>query len=321
MIKDNKVIVESEECLKSRGIRNTVRAVIKNDDKVLMLYSEECNDYTFPGGGVLKDESFYNGLKRELKEEIGAISIDVIRVYYDTVEYKYALNGKYIYKQNSRYYLCKVNKFGVKNLTSKEIKNKLMTKWVFPEEALEHNKSVLNDNLHCKRGMKTALVRANHILEKIILEKEEMNMRKFEIIKEYLNKDIKIPTRQTAKSAGYDIETAIDFVINPGEVKLIPTGLKVTMPEDEALFIFPRSSLGFKKHINLANSIGVIDADYYNNADNEGHIQVPLHNFGNEVQEFKKGERIVQGIFIKYEKAIEQKVTSSRKGGFGSSNK
>lgn len=145
-------------------------------------------------------------------------------------------------------------------------------------------------------------------------------MRRFEVIQSYLDKDIKIPERATKYSAGYDLASAEDITINPGEIKLVPTGLKADMPEDEALFVYPRSSLGIKRRLTMSNNVGVVDKDYYNNAENEGHIMIPIYNFGTEVQMIKKGERIAQGIFQKYGITDNDSAKNLRKGGFGSSN-
>lgn len=145
-------------------------------------------------------------------------------------------------------------------------------------------------------------------------------MRRFEVIQSYLDKDIKIPERATKYSAGYDLASAEDITINPGEIKLVPTGLKADMPEDEALFVYPRSSLGIKRRLTMSNNVGVVDKDYYNNAENEGHIMIPIYNFGTEVQVIKKGERIAQGIFQKYGITDNDSAKNLRKGGFGSSN-
>lgn len=313
-----KTIIEDEECLSAKGRRICLRGVIKNDDKVLLLYSKEFNDYTFPGGGKFKDESFFAALKRELREEIGAVKIDIIREFADVNEYKYSFYKHSKYIQFSRYYLVNVLKFGNTEFTKKEIESGLQTCWIDPKVALIHNQLVLKDDKHQKKGLKTSLLRANYILGLIIKEKEEMEMRKFEIVTKYKDMDIKIPQRQTIKSAGYDIESANNYTIEPGQTVMIETGIKALMPADEALFIYPRSSLSVKKNIFLANSVGVIDSDYYNNEKNEGHILVPLHNFGNTKQEIIKGERIVQGIFMKYEKASGQVLNNTRTGGFGS---
>ena len=147
-------------------------------------------------------------------------------------------------------------------------------------------------------------------------------MRKFEIVSKYINENINIPKRATNGSAGYDIEAAEDMVINPGETVMVPTGLKVSIETDEVLFIFNRSSMGAKRQLMLPNGVGVIDSDYYDNPTNEGAISVLLYNFGRYPQEIKKGERIAQGIFMKYlTTADDQKSDKIRSGGFGSSGK
>ncbi|MGE4321236.1 MAG: dUTP diphosphatase [Acholeplasmataceae bacterium] len=145
-------------------------------------------------------------------------------------------------------------------------------------------------------------------------------MRKFEVVSKYQEQGVQIPKRQTEHSAGYDLASIEEIVIQPGEIKMIPTGLKVELPGDEALFVFPRSSLGIKKQLMMSNSVGVVDADYYNNPNNEGHIMVPLFNFGNQVTTIEKGERVAQGIFMTYKKTEDDDTEGIlRVGGFGSS--
>lgn len=143
-------------------------------------------------------------------------------------------------------------------------------------------------------------------------------MRKFEVIKAYLDQNIQKPKRSSMFSAGYDIESAEDLIIAPGEIKKVPTGLKVLMPNDEVLMIYPRSSLGIKKGLITSNAVGVVDSDYYNNLDNEGHLMIPLYNFSKEIVEIKKGERVAQGIFQKYFLTEDDEATEKRLGGFGS---
>ena len=147
-----------------------------------------------------------------------------------------------------------------------------------------------------------------------------MRNRGFEIISSFKDKHINLPTRKTSKSAGYDIEAAEDKIIKAGQMAVIATGLKAYMQDDEYLGIHIRSSLAFKKHLNLVNSQGVIDADYYNNPDNEGHIMFQFVNFGVTDVTIKKGERIGQGIFLPFLKADQDETMSTRTGGFGSSN-
>ena len=108
------------------------------------------------------------------------------------------------------------------------------------------------------------------------------------------------PKRGTAKSAGYDIFSTFDFILKPNEEIKIPTGIKAYMMNDEVLKIYPRSSLGFKYHMTIANTVGIIDADYYNNYDNEGHIFIKIHNMGHKNLEIKQGVAFCQAIFEKY---------------------
>lgn len=146
-----------------------------------------------------------------------------------------------------------------------------------------------------------------------------MRKRGFEIISDYKDKDIHLPMRKTAKSAGYDLEAAQDKLIKAGQCGVIATGLKAYMQDDEYLGIHIRSSLAFKKHLNLINSQGVIDADYYNNPDNEGHIMIGLINFGTEDVFIQKGMRIAQAIFYKFLTVDDDIANKSiRQGGFGS---
>lgn len=143
-------------------------------------------------------------------------------------------------------------------------------------------------------------------------------MRKFERVT-YMPEAI-IPKRGSHLSAGYDFSIAEDVTIKPGEVVLCKTGIKAQMNDDEVLKIYVRSSVGFKRYLRLANSVGIIDADYYGNENNEGHIMIPLHNFGNQIQELKAGERIAQGIFEKYLVVDDDETSDERVGGFGSTS-
>ena len=131
---------------------------------------------------------------------------------------------------------------------------------------------------------------------------------------------VTIPKRATVGSAGYDFVCPFDLTLKAGEMIKVPTGIRCFIESDYVLQIYPRSSLGFKYQICLANTVGIIDSDYYN-AKNEGHIIVALVNRGNKDLDIKKGDRIVQGIFNQYFKADEEDVTDKRIGGLGSSNK
>ena len=136
-------------------------------------------------------------------------------------------------------------------------------------------------------------------------------MRTFEKISfEQFKKDVKddkkqyeeynIPHRETKYAAGYDFESLYDFSIKPGEIKKIPTGIKANMNDDEVLLLVDRSSQGFKYNVRMCNQIGVIDKDYYNNKDNEGHISIKLQNEGDNDYVVKNGEGIIQGMFVKF---------------------
>ena len=158
-------------------------------------------------------------------------------------------------------------------------------------------------------------------------------MRKFEKISfEQFKKDIKddkelydsylLPKRSTKKSAGYDIRSMEEYTLKPGESKAFTTGLKVSMNDDEVLYIYGRSSIGYKYDVTLSNSVGVIDSDYYNNPDNEGHFKVKLINHGDKDFEVKIGDRIAQGVFMKYLTVDdEEEIINERTGGIGSTNK
>ena len=138
-----------------------------------------------------------------------------------------------------------------------------------------------------------------------------------ELYSEYL-----LPKRGTKCAGGYDFYALYDYVLKPGEIKKIPTGIKVYMEEDEVLLLLDRSSMGFKYNVRFCNQVGVIDADYYNNSSNEGHMWIRIQNEGTEDYAVKKGEGMCQGIFIKYLKVDnEEEVTTIRKGAFGSTNK
>ena len=134
--------------------------------------------------------------------------------------------------------------------------------------------------------------------------------------------DIKLPLRATKYSAGYDFYSPFDFTLNPGETIKIPTGIRAKMREDYALFLFPRSGLGFKYRLQLNNTIGLIDADYFY-SDNEGHIFAKITNDSNEgkVISVKKGEAFIQGVFLSYGITEDDEVNSIRNGGFGSTSK
>lgn len=145
-----------------------------------------------------------------------------------------------------------------------------------------------------------------------------MKVRGFEVLSDWQGKEIHLPVRKTAKSAGYDIESAEDVDLQPGKVTLVKTGLKAYMPADEYLAIFIRSSMAIKHGLVLINSTGIIDADYYNNEDNEGHIMAAIYNTSSEVFHIGKGDRVAQGIFCRYLTTDDDAAEGVRKGGVGS---
>ncbi|SMC06282.1 deoxyuridine 5'-triphosphate nucleotidohydrolase [Sulfobacillus thermosulfidooxidans DSM 9293] len=145
-----------------------------------------------------------------------------------------------------------------------------------------------------------------------------MPTRSFAVITQYQNRNISLPKRHTKDSAGYDLASAEMVTLNPGEIHLVPTGLKVYMPPGEVLLVIIRSSWAVKKRCVLANQVGVIDRDYVDNPDNEGHIFIPIENRGPEPVIIKAGERIAQGIFVKFGVTDNDISDADRQGGFGS---
>jgi dUTP pyrophosphatase len=151
-----------------------------------------------------------------------------------------------------------------------------------------------------------------------------MRKRGFELVTAYQSAGLTLPERKTARSAGYDIASAEDIVIPPGQVALIPTGIKAYMASDEYLGIHIRSSLSVNHKLSLINSQGIIDADYYNNPSNEGHIMIAMINHGQEAARIEKGMRIAQGVFYRFLTADDDNQienTRQRLGGFGSTGK
>ena len=130
-----------------------------------------------------------------------------------------------------------------------------------------------------------------------------------------------LPKRMTRHSAGYDFLAIEGFTIKPGEIKKIPTGYKATFGNDEMLMILVRSSMGFKYNVRMTNQVGIIESDYYNNIDNEGHMFVSLQNEGDRDFVVKKGEGYAQGIFTKFLICDDDITTNERQGGLGSTNK
>ena len=148
----------------------------------------------------------------------------------------------------------------------------------------------------------------------------------FEQFKKDISNDIELyneyclPRRATKSSCGYDFFAVNEVVLQPGEIKKIPTGYKAKFNEDEMLMLVIRSSLGFKYNVRMCNQVGIIDCDYYNSPGNEGHLWVVLQNEGKEDYVIKKGAAYCQGIFFKYLTCGDE-VDTIRTDGIGSTDK
>lgn len=132
-------------------------------------------------------------------------------------------------------------------------------------------------------------------------------------------KELKLPERATAQAAGYDFYLPFEIKLNPGESIKVPTGARCRIEDGWVLQIFPRSSLGFRFRLQLDNTVGIIDADYYG-ADNEGHIIAKISNNGDQTVALKKGDRFIQGIFLPFGITEDDETTTIRTGGFGSTS-
>ncbi len=133
---------------------------------------------------------------------------------------------------------------------------------------------------------------------------------------------IKRPRRATKDSAGYDFFTPVAFSLDPGQTIKIPTGIRVRIDEGWVLKLYPRSSLGFKYRLQLNNTVGIIDGDYYN-SDNEGHIMIKVTNDSREAKSISMdaGGSFAQGIFVEYGITVDDDVKEIRNGGIGSTGK
>ncbi len=133
---------------------------------------------------------------------------------------------------------------------------------------------------------------------------------------------LRLPRRATSGSAGYDFFTPVDITLAPGESVKIPTGIRVRMEPEWVLKLYPRSGLGFKYRLQLNNTVGIIDSDYYD-SDNEGHIFAKLTNDTREGKtvELKRGEGFMQGIFLEYGITEDDEAVEKRNGGFGSTTR
>lgn len=144
--------------------------------------------------------------------------------------------------------------------------------------------------------------------------------RGFEVCEGFESENVHLPERSTAFSAGYDFYSLDKGIIAPNKSMKIRTGVKAFMPMSEALFIYPRSSMGIKKNIGLANGVAIIDSDYYSNPSNDGHIILCLRNFGPTPQAIDVGDKIAQGVFTKFE-TCNDLPDIVRTGGIGSTGK
>ena len=149
---------------------------------------------------------------------------------------------------------------------------------------------------------------------------KEKECNKFEYVSSS-KKNFDLPTRATNNSAGYDFHSPECFTLNPGEIKSIKLQVKVKIKPGEVLLLFPRSSLGWKYNVHLVNTVGVIDSDYYNNEFNEGEIGLKLFHQGTQLLKVNVNDRLIQGVFVKYDITEDDSVKTQRKGGFGSTGR
>ena len=131
---------------------------------------------------------------------------------------------------------------------------------------------------------------------------------------------IKLPKRSTSGSAGYDFFSPIDIHLEPNESITIPTGIKCQIENRWFLGLFPRSGLGFKYNMTLSNTCGIIDEDYFENENNEGHIMVKIINGKDKAFDIERGKAFVQGIFLPYGVTVDDETDGVRKGGMGSTD-
>lgn len=162
--------------------------------------------------------------------------------------------------------------------------------------------------------------------EKVSYEQYKESLLENENLKEEYIRDvyenIKLPVRATKGSAGYDFFSPFNIMLEPGKTAKIPTGIRCKMEEDWVLKLYPRSGLGFKFRLQLNNTVGIIDSDYYY-SDNEGHIFIKITNDTNENKtvSINKGDAFAQGIFCEYGITIDDETIGVRNGGFGSTGK
>ena len=162
---------------------------------------------------------------------------------------------------------------------------------------------------------------------KVSFEEYKKTKGKNEILTQYMPKvieeynDIKVPQRATKGSAGYDFYSPISFTLDVGQTIKIPTGIRIELDTDKFLMIVPKSGLGFKFRLQLDNTLGIVDSDYFY-SDNEGHIFVKITNDGNEGKSvvINKGDSFAQGIILSYGVTVDDDADGIRNGGFGSTS-
>lgn len=152
------------------------------------------------------------------------------------------------------------------------------------------------------------------------LESEHQRQQKIDF---FNSEDLKLPKRSTGGSAGYDFVCPVNVYIRPGEFAIIGTGIKVQLEIDKVLELYPRSSIAETQELIFVNTVGIVDADYYNNEKNEGHILVLYRNLGKKPAFIKQGERFCQGIIKQYFTVDGDKPGQGpiRKGGLGSTGR
>lgn len=207
------------------------------------------------------------------------------------------------------------------DITNKEKLERLVDDFIYANTELEFTEKTLMSAVNI-------LVEERHLsLEEVIFVYNELfsfamkehRVAKFEKVSNF-PVDVALPQRATTGSAGYDFFAPDDIDLMPGEETIVQTGIRCAILDRWVLKIYPRSGLGFKYRAGIANTVGIIDSDYYY-SDNEGHILVKLVNNGSKDIHIAKGEGFCQGIFSEYGLAIDDCVASKRNGGFGSTTR
>lgn len=168
-------------------------------------------------------------------------------------------------------------------------------------------------------------IKTDKLIDEFLRKNEGKNMRKFEYVKRIEEKTFDLPKRGTKKSAGYDFINPERIEIPPYQPgmkpTLVKTGVKALMPDNEYLQLVNRSSNPAKKNLVIPNGLGIIDADYYGNPDNDGEMMFAFYNVGTEPVVIEAGDKLGQGIFTKYEITDDDAAEGERAGGFGSTGR